>query len=336
MSPKLDFPTVAFVALVAFMLLGAGLAYPLNTNEFKSEVTSDSASIQVDMHSTILSDYSVCAIDMANNAERQLLFYYDEAYASTISHETEWENAEKLDSHLKYLKVSHTVIDAEGLLTVLSDTSTASAKSIAVFSGAFPDNVYAYDGTAISLDLVKPWMEAGGIVYWQSEARFGYYSAPLTEDFKDWETDQPMDVGATEFGLSFLGDIKDDQGIGGKTRSAISGILCIEQSMVMNYAVVGNSSMDNLGFESDDGRYSIAYAKYGSGGTVIMGGDFTPEISLAKIIASRVCDWADYSPAVQTGQFKGDTLLTFEKSGVDAVYVYMGTLTPRYGELFFL
>lgn len=336
MNFKFDFPTAVFVSIVALMLLGAGLAYPLNGNEFKAEVTSDSASITVDMRSTTLSDYTVCAIDLNNTADRELLVYYDESYASALEHSKEWENVWKLATQLKYLKVSYTQINAAGLKSVLEDTSGASGKSVAVFSGAFPCNVYYYDGTAVSLDLVKPWMEAGGIIYWQSEARFGYYSAPLVTDFTDWETDQPLDTSAAEFGLSFLGDIKDDKGVGGSIRSNASRVLNIEQSMVKNYAVVGNASIDNIGFESEDGRYSIGYARYGTGGAVIMGGDFTPEISMAKIITSRLCDWADYSPTVHTGQLKGDGQMTMEKTGVDAVYVYMGTLTPRYGQLFLL
>ena len=335
MTVKIDFPTAILVILVAIMVSGMALAYPLNHNEFKAEVTDDGSEAHVKMHATVQSDYSVCAIELANTAERELLFYYDESYAALTDHEKEWESAGKLESQLNYLNVSYTKIDATTLETMLTDTTSASTKSIVLFSGALPCNVYSYDGSVFT-DLVTPWMQNGGIIYWQSEYRFGYYSAPLEQDFIDWETNQPLDEGATHFNLSFLGDEEDDQGIGGGTRSEVSQILNIEQSMVKTYAPVSNSDMVNFGFESSDGRYSMAYAKYGTGGAVIMGGDFTPEISTAKIIASKVCDWANYTPSVQTGVFKGDRTLTLSTAGVDAIYVYMGTLTPRYGELFLL
>ena len=335
MTRKMDLPTAILVTLIAVMIAGIALTYPLNNNSFRAEITSDSANAYVSMHATVLSDYTVCAIDLDNTSERELLIYYDESYASPINHSTEWESIGDLKNHLNYLNVSYRIINATELGEILSDTAHATAKSVAMFSGAFPCNVYPYDGT-FNEDKVKPWMNAGGIIYWQSESRFGYYSAPLEQDFTDWETDQPLDEGAIYYGLTFLGDKDDDSGIGGNIQSELSSILNIEQSMVMNYAPVGNASIDNLGFESEDGRYSMAYARYGSGGAMIRGGDFTPEISMAKIIASRVCDWADYSPAVTSGVFKGDCQLTFGKTGVDAIYVYMGTLTPRYGELFLL
>ena len=335
MTVKVDLPTAILVVLIAVMVSGMALAYPLNHNEFKAEVTNDGSDAQVKMHATVQSDYRVCAIDLANTAERELLFYYDESYASLMDHQKEWESADKLESQLKYLNVTYTKIDAATLKTILSDVSSAPSKSIAFFSGAFPCNVYSYDGSVFT-DLVTPWMEGGGVIYWQSEYRFGYYSAPLEQDLVDWDTDQPLDEGATHFNLAFLGDEEDDQGIGGGIRSEVSQILNIEQSMVKTYAPVSNPDIVNFGFESDDGRYSMAYAKYGSGGVVIMGGDFTPEISTAKIIASKVCDWANYTPSVQTGVFKGDCTLTLSTTGVDAIYVYMGTLTPRYGELFLL
>ena len=335
MTSRIDLPTVMFISIITVMLLGAGLAYPLNNNEFNAKVSSDGTNIDITMHSSIQSNYSVCAIDLTNSVKRELIFYYDNTYTSTLEHSKEWENACKMETHLKYLGVPHTTINAEGLKELLLDTANASTKSIVIFSGAFPCNVYTYDGNSI-VDNVRSWMEAGGIIYWQSEARFGYYSAPLDENFIDWETNQPLDEGATYFGLSFLGDIEDDKGFGGKIRSNISKILCIEQSMIMNYAVVGNASIENLGFESDDGRYSIAFAKYGSGGAIIMGGDFTPEISMSKIIASQICDWANYSPVIQDGSFKGDYQITMAKGSADAIYVFMGTLTPRYGGLFLL
>lgn len=336
MNAKIDFPTAVLIGLIAFMLLGAALIYPLNNNEFRAKVTTDSTSISVDMHSSILSDYTVCSIDLSNTAERSVLFYYDEAYESMVNHSDELSMADKVGSHLKYLNVQYSTINAAELKEVLTDTATAQSKSVAVFSGTFPCNVYAYDGSAITLDLVKPWMESGGVIYWLSDAKFGHYSSPLKEDFVDWGYNQPLYAGAAEFGLTFDETLDDDAESSSKTRSHISEVLNIEQNILNHTAVMGGASIVNFGFEGDDGRYSIAYTKYGSGGAVIMSGDFSPEKSMAKIIASKVCDWANYNPAVQTGQFKGDRQITFDKTGVDAVYVYFGTLTPRYGELFLL
>ena len=336
MNTKVDFPTIVLLGIIVFMLLGAALIYPLNHNEFKSEVTTDSTSIYVNMHSSILSDYTVCAVDLDNNSKRSVLFYYDENYESMTGHADELSMMEKTESHLKYLNVEYSTINANELKEVLTETTTSQTKSIVVFSGAFPCNVYAYDGTLFTTDLVKPWMEAGGIVYWWSDAKFGHYSSPLTNDFVNWGEKQPLYFSATEFGLDFDETLSDEDESSSNNRSQISNILNIEQNILNHSSVKGSATVLNLGFESDDGRYSIAYAKYGSGGAVIMNGGFSPEKSMAKIIASKVCDWANYNPAVQTGQFKGDCQITFDKSGVDAVYIYFGTLTPRYGELVFI
>ena len=322
---KLDRPAIILIGVMAVLFVGTLLAYPLNPNEFDAEVSVQDGTATVTMTSSVESAYVVCAVSLSNDSVREVLVYQDESYESYVGKSDEDEKLKLLSSHLKYMGKDYRIIDADGLKALMSDTSNASRYDVVVFSGALPCNVYSK-----SVDLVSGWMAAGGIIDWFSESRFGYYSAPLCEDFVDWETDQPLE--SNPFGLHYYDGVQHAD-----VRSEISDLLGITQNIVDFHAVIGDSdSIVNLGYVSEDGRYSVAYAKFGAGGIVISGGDlddneWTEDISFAKVIGSGVCDWTSYESL--TGYVTGTKEVTIGVSGCDAVYVYLGTMYPRFGSL---
>ncbi|AGI47089.1 hypothetical protein TALC_00074 [Thermoplasmatales archaeon BRNA1] len=326
---KLETPHLILVIVVILLAAGSLLAYPLNPSDFDAKAHSDGSVITVDMHSSMESDYVICAVNLNSPVEREVLLYLDDSYASPAGHDDDLSQKKELEAQLKYVGVKFRTIDAEGLKEVLSDTASASKRSVVFFSGALPCNVYAFNGEIFTLDLLKPWMESGGIAYWYAYERFGYYSAPLEKDFNGW-SGQPLHLSFSEFGLSFR-DTREDA----DDRSDISSLLGITQNQVESRAPVASLNVTNLGYLSDDGRCSMGFAKYGSGGILINGGEWTKDMSFAKIIASQVCDWTSLDPACSVGSFKGDRQITFD-TAADAVYVYFGTITPRYADLFLL
>lgn len=325
---KIDFPTVILLIVLGFFVTGALLAYPLNPNEFNADVTADGTQTTVTIHSTIESEYTAVAVDLRYDTSREILFYYDEGYDSPISCEDQMELFEDLNKQLRYLNVEVTQIDADELKTYLQDTANAKKYSILITAGAFPDNVYTFcEHPAYVNDLVSPWMSAGGMVLWYSPTYFGYYSAhPIGSDngYNNPFSNNP-------FGLLF-----GSERAYCSERSSISKIVGTTQNICEKYAVQSAPGIINLGYESEDGRYSIAYWKHANGGAIINGGDWTDDMSFAKIIASQVYDWTTLTPEYDSGTFKGAKTVTFPTSACDAIYVYLGTLAPRYGELFLL
>ena len=93
-----------------------------------------------------------------------------------------------------------------------------------------------------------------------------------------------------------------------------------------------------MGYEADDGRCSIAFYGYGNGGIVILGGEWTEDMSMAKVISSRVCEWTSLPSAdcYRSGTFKGDAKITLTPATADAVYIQYGTLEPRFAKLVLL
>ena len=318
---KADLPTIIAIVIIGCLFAGSVLAYSGNPNEFSAECTVDRDTATVTMHSTIESSYEVYALTLST--ERDLLIYQDERYESAMGSSSESNSIEKLQAQLKYMNISYKMIDADELKALFEDTSKASSHSVAIFSGAFPCNVYGE-----TLNLPRTWMDAGGLIYWISEVRIGDYSAPLTSEFNGWN---PL---TSPFGLSYL-----DEKAYATQRSDLCSLLSINQNITDAYAVIGKgaSNIVNLGFESEDGRYSIAFVKYGTngGGAVINGGDWSVDCSFAKIITSAVCDWTSYTP--DQGTFRGEKTFTFDTTtGINAIYVYMGTIEPRYAKLFIL
>jgi len=328
---KMDLPSVTLAVVLVCLFTGSLLAYPFNPNEFYSTAEKSGSEISVDMHATTQSDYIVCAVEM-DNVERELYYYYDDSYASPIEPEEQESAMNKLSSQLRYTGVSHKTLDADGMKAIFLDIPNANKNSVVIFSGALPSNVYSYDGGTFPINDVMPWMEAGGILYWYASEKFGYYSAPLATDFPgDWEMNQPLSASETVFGLTFQEDAEEGYAT---IRSDISILLNLTQNVVWDSAPL-SAGVINLGYQHEDGRCSLAFREYGNGGVMILGGDWTPDISMAKIITSRVCEWDSLTPDHQSGTFKGTKEVGFTGTA-NAVYVCYGTIVPRYAALFLL
>ena len=327
---KAELPTVVLALVLAFLFAGVLMAYPLNPNEFDATASKSGSEITVDMHATVQSDYIVCAVEM-ENTDRKVSYFLDDRYTYPVDIEDQEYEMERLSVQLKYTGVSHDTIDADGLKAIIDDTPNAKKHAVVIFSGALPSNVYGYSGGAFTDHGVKDWMTAGGIIYWYSSERFGYYSAPLSTEFTDWETDQPLDDGSAEFGLTYIEDAETGYA---DERSDISKLLNLTQNVVWGNAPL-SAGVTNLGYLNGDGRCSLAFKEIGNGGAMILGGGWTPDMTMAKIITSRVCEWDSLTPDHQSGTFKGDKEITFTGTA-NAVYVYYGTLAPRYADLFLL
>ena len=328
---KADLPTAVLAIVLVCLFTGSLLAYPLNPNDFSASADKSGSEITVKMHATTQSDYIVCAVNM-DNTERTLSYYYDETYASPIDLDAQVYYMEKLSAQLKYTGDTHNTINAAELKTIIEDTADADKHAIVIFSGALPSNIYEYSGGAIADHRILNWMNAGGIIYWHASEKFGYYSAPLLADFSgDWGTDQPLGLGAAEFGLNFL----EDAEVGYATdRSDISNLLNLTQNIVWDSAPL-NTGVTNLGYLNDDGRCSLAFRELGNGGVMILGGSWSSDMTMAKIITSRVCEWDSLTPDHQSGTFKGTKEITFSGTA-NAAYVYYGTIEPRFAALFLL
>lgn len=329
MNMNADFPVVVVAIIAILILVGTLFAYPLNPISFGAEIQKDGSSANVTMDSTIESDYLVLNLALDNSEDRKLYIYYDESYESVSGCSDEKEKIDDLRSNLKYFHITPTMIDAGRLKEIITDTSSAKSSSVVIFSGALPSNIYSFDGTAVS-DEVLDWMNAGGALYWHSTERFGYYSAPLASTFTNWDDNQPKDIGTTKFGLVFgEGDGYADN------RSETSFILGITQNEISKGSPVESPSVINIGYKTVDNRCSVAVAEYGLGCAVLVTGDWTADYSLAKIIGSKLVDWTSYTPEHYEGKFKGSETVRIDVVA-DAVYVYYGTVMPRFGELFLL
>jgi len=327
---KADFPTAVLAIVLVCLFAGTLLTYSLNPNDFGASAEKSGSEITVDMHATVQSDYIVCAVEM-DNTERELSYFYDERYVYPRDYDGQRYDMDALSDQLKYTNVSHKEIDADALKAMFQDTGNAKKNAVVIFSGALPCNVYTYDGTSITVNDALDWLNAGGVIYWYSSEKFGYYSAPLKEDFSgDWETGQPLDTESGWTGIDYLAEADTEYAT---ARSDISKLLNLTQNEVWEAAPL-ETSVTNIGYLNDDGRCSLSFRAYGTGRIVILGGEWTDSMTMAKIITSRVCEWNSLTDHA-SGTFKGTKEITFTGTA-NAAYVCFGTFVPRYAELFLL
>lgn len=319
---KAELPTVIFAIIIGLLFVGSLLAYPLNPNGYDAELNIEGDKAIIDMHSSIESEYTVCSIEFKDPTQKQrtLYVYYDESYDSFKGHNNEESDLYELNGFLNCFGIRYKLIDAAELENHLLSLEDAKDEIILIQSGGFPSNVYSSEK-----NLPKTWMESGGLICWYSWERFGYYSLNPVDS-----SDSPYQPKETnEFGISF----KDGTQYA-SDRTEYSKILNITQNKTGPCAAVIDTNVTSLGYNSDDGRSSMAFVQFGSGGTVINGGDWTPDSSMARVIASQVFDWSDYTS--ENGSFKGDEEVTLSVGSNDAFFVSYGELVPRFGKLFVL
>lgn len=331
---KMDLPKAILVIVMMIFAAGSLILYPLNPYDYDADVTVNGTTATVHMESTITSEYVICTAELISSDIRGILYYFDESYIDMIGLGSMESIYEELNGELGYYGHSMEMVNAEELRNILSDTSTATKYSIVFASGSMPDSIYCYQSDTFTVNLVSPWIAAGGSVIWMEDQPFGYYYSNQTDDPEDLE--QPEEKSESVFGLRF-----DDIEEYGTERTEISRALSINQNEVLDRAVNKTSAYSgelfNLGYETENG-YSVVLNRTGAtGGLVVMGGSWMDIQATAHILASRLSDWTSgsiNSPTYVSGEFRGDKDVEIDISSADCLYVYYGKMCPRYARCF--
>ena len=148
------------------------------------------ASLELGIESPLLTHVAVLAVRDANLvAPRKVYLYYDVGYPLATSRAAAVGIYQHVASDLALRDYPETVsiVDAEDLKQILQKWPAAPTRALIIPGGVFPDTVYGQD-----LNLVKPWVERGGLLFWVGDA-FGYYSASPGRSLTSDPTKHPKD-----------------------------------------------------------------------------------------------------------------------------------------------
>lgn len=239
--------------------------------------TSLSTSLRLNVaHASSDSDVRLLAFPLAKSPSnsRSVFVYDDAAYASAgVSPATVQGIFDHLTGELAARQYAKPVVglSATGLVDVLKATSQAGDRVVVMMTGALPSRAFSRQ-----IDLLSPWVEAGGLVIWGGGA-IGFWSGvagkPLTATNVIGESGTERLIGRgvlrypTRFGL-----------IGG-TQSAFANALGISYRFsgvgMLWDSVVAQGGL-NLGWSS--GAFSsVSYLPHGRGGYLIFGGEILDE-----------------------------------------------------------
>jgi len=176
-------------------------------------------------------------------------------------------------------------ISAAQLPDVLKEVSKAKDRSLVMMTGVMPDTVF---GT--KLDLVSPWVQAGGTLAWAGGA-MGYWSGTKGQALASANivgesgTMRLLGSGVIQYPTSF--------GREGTTRSDWASALDVAYKFT-GVGVLRNAVASKGGFAFGwySGLFSsISFLPHGSGGYIIFGGEVSDEASIAvdltKILMSH-------------------------------------------------
>jgi hypothetical protein len=226
---------------------------------------------------------------------RDIFAYVDSAYpisGSTDTAQVGFPYHLRSDAKLSRYAGSITNIDASQLRTTLRDLGAAPRRVITVMSGAFPRSVLS-----THIDLVSPWVHAGGTLIWAGD-EIGYYGAlpHVALDYTD-----PVnlrDQGPTQLlGVDSVRPSLNPYALGTVQTTAARALgLQYDRTgtAVSSDFAVGHGGAV-LGWE--DGAYnSIATVPHGKGMYVVFGGGVDDEAVAAhdvmRILISGVIDRA--------------------------------------------
>lgn len=189
------------------------------------------------------------------------------------------------------------VIDAEELRELMFNNETAAKSILVVATGALPDTVYTRE-----FNLVKPWVENGGTLYWMV-SQFGYYSAERSDKKINCTASRhPRDEGADKFLAMEKVIVYNPRGTMATTKSRYSQALGITYANIfvpLSLSAVSQLHGKILGvmdMTDDKGSASIASVSLGKGIVVVWGGETTSRGNLqvahdlAQIICSEVLE----------------------------------------------
>ena len=168
--------------------------------------------------------------------------------------------------------------DAAGLAALLSNVNAAPFNAIVVTTGVFPFNVFSR-----SVDLVTPWVRAGGLLVWGG-APIGYYSGHpgLALDPSDAGTNL-RDLGPSLLlgpQTTVLHYVPGREAPVSTTIATALGLEYRGTSAGIRSADVGSRGATLLGW-ADGSFSSITYFPTGKGGLLVFGGDVFDEVILA-------------------------------------------------------
>ena len=175
-------------------------------------------------------------------------------------------------------------VTALALAKVFKDTANARNSRVVMMTGVAPDLVFSK-----TLDLITPWVEAGGVVAWAGGA-IGYWNGtrgqPLsaTNVMGEHGTEQLLGAGIIDYPTQF--------GREGTARSDWASALDLSYRFTgagVRRDTVASRGGISLGWYS--GLYqSISFVPHGSGGYLIFGGEVPDEaavaVDLTKIVMS--------------------------------------------------
>ncbi len=191
------------------------------------------------------------------------------------------------------------VVNATELKHIVLNVKSAKKSIIIIPTGAFPDTVYTKEK-----NLIKPWIEHGGILIWTT-GQFGYYSARnISKPLDIGESWHPKDDGQKYFFGKII-IVKNKRFKEGRIPTQYAKALKLSYKYV--YRGVSLSAIQALNgialgyIDPDSGAVSIASIPLGYGKVIIFGGDiisgpqslkFVRILShdIAQIIASGVLD----------------------------------------------
>ena len=181
------------------------------------------------------------------------------------------------------------IVTSSRLPSVLLDLKDAPTRAIVMTNGTLPDIIYGSH-----LDLLRPWMEAGGTLFWSGDV-LGYYSVAVNQTIFQTSENVTLEPGNRVVGFVGISDLLGRPGIAPLTN--YWGRVATEQTSLsknlgdryqLDHAgLIVNAVLSRgglvLGPESA-GTASVSYLPVGRGGIIYFGGR-TAGTSEAAMIA---------------------------------------------------
>ena len=225
--------------------------------------------------------------------DRDISIYIDGSYplaGSTRSIQFGFPYHVRAQAKLARYSGSVATIDAARLAAQLRDTASASHRIIMVVSGAFPREVLSSN-----VDLVTPWVRAGGLLVWGGDV-IGYYSAAPHHALDSLDKANLRYRGPDQLlGSASVRPIADAFALGTLPTSAAQNVGLLYDrtgsAVSTDFAVTHGGAA--LGW--DDGAFnSVVSVAVGRGHYLIFGGGIDDEAVLAqdvmRIVSSRLVD----------------------------------------------
>lgn len=214
-------------------------------------------------------------LSVNNYKEKDVYIYFDPDYQLAL---IDKKGVNGIINHLtaeltlRNYKGNIKIIDAKMLKRLLKNKESTYDSILIVPTGAFPENVYN-----LQENLVKPWVESGGILIWTT-SQFGYYSAKKTSKPINYLDPWHPGMRGEEyfFGKKNIIAINDRFKDGSIPTNIAKGLNLEYKSVYRGIYLKWLKELNGtpLGYLDRDGSVSIAMIPLGKGEIIIFGGDF--------------------------------------------------------------